>query len=312
MANHYLTANFRSFFGKLNPGSSFEAIASSEYNTIKGLIENRNGPAAVLSPTCFLQGSYRQQTAIYSINDVDIVALCQLWQPGATGGIGRTYGRNEIFEIIAAPLRTDRRYASKLRFGPTSMCIKVDLGIKVEILPVVFKAGNNDPQKEPFRLYRPESNTWKDGYARYHQRWLTWKNRQDATGGNFIPAIKVFKHLRSKFGVNAVSFHIECFLYKLPDELFLGSPADYLLTLFDYIAATPATTWYSGVCRTPCSDRDIFTGPEWSLASWTQFHKVIELGARAARLANESPTQSGAIEDWQMILGADYFPANVS
>jgi hypothetical protein len=36
------------------------------------------------------------------------------------------------------------------------MCVKVDLGIKVEILPVVFKQGTNDWQAEPFRLYRPE------------------------------------------------------------------------------------------------------------------------------------------------------------
>ncbi len=310
MANHYLTANFRSFFGRLNPGTSFESVASKEYNTIKDLIEDPDGPAAVLSPTCFLQGSYRQQTAIYSINDVDIVALCNLWHPG--GGTGRGYGRNEIFDIIAAPLRADLRYKSKLRFGPTSMCIKVDLGIKVEILPVVFKAGNSDPQKEPFRLYRPESSNWEDGYARYHQQWLSWKNRQDKTAGNFIPAIKVFKHLRTQFNLDAVSFHIECLLHKLSDELFLGSPANYLLTLFECIAATPASTWYSSVCRTPCGDRDIFTSTEWSLASWTQFHKVMELYARAARLANESSTQSGAIEAWQTILGADYFPASVS
>ncbi len=65
MAIHYLSANFNSFFGRLNPGTSFEATASSLYNTIKGLIEDRRGLAAGLSPTCFLQSSYRQQTAIY-------------------------------------------------------------------------------------------------------------------------------------------------------------------------------------------------------------------------------------------------------
>src|SRR5207249_704185 len=107
---------------------------------------------------------------------------------------------------------------------------------------------------------------------------------------NFIPAIKVFKHLRSQVGVDAVSFHIECLLYSLPDTLFLGGPADYLPTLFEHIAATPANVWYASVCRTPCGDRDIFTGSEWGLASWTQFHEIIKVAARAARLASQIPT----------------------
>src|SRR5438128_1289052 len=81
-----------------------ELTASSEHNTIRGLIEARDGPAAELAPVTFLQGSYRQQTAIYEINDVDIVALCKLWYPGNGIGGGRNYGRDEIFRIIAAPL----------------------------------------------------------------------------------------------------------------------------------------------------------------------------------------------------------------
>jgi hypothetical protein len=219
MAMHHLARHFRYFFSRLNPSPSFEQVASREYNTIKGLIESRSGPAAELSPMCFLQGSYRQQTAIYTINDVDIVVLCELWQPGFAGGFGRTYGRDAIFDIIAAPLLADGRYRQKVRYGPTSMCIKVDLGIKIEILPVVYKGGNSDPQVEPFRLYRPENQQWEDGYARYHQAHLSRKNAALRTGGNFIPAIKVLKHLRSRFALDAVSFHLEC-LRKIP----LGAP----------------------------------------------------------------------------------------
>ena len=121
-----------------DPGSSFAATASSEYNTIKGLIEGRSGPAAVLSPTCFLQGSYRQETAIYSISDADIVALCQLWYPASGGSSGGPiYCRDDIFRVIAAPLLADQRYCDKVRYGSQSICTKVDLGIKVEILPTM-------------------------------------------------------------------------------------------------------------------------------------------------------------------------------
>lgn len=309
MAIHQLSTHFASFFRRLNPGASFEATASSQYNTIKGLIEDRQGRAAVLSPVCFLQGSYKQQTAIYTINDVDIVVLCRLWHPAPVGVGSVGYGRNEIFDLIAAPLRADGRYVSKIRYGPNSMCIKVDLGIKVEILPVVYKADNNDSDKEPFRLYRPPHGQWEDGYARYHQQWLTIKNSANRTGGNFVPMIKILKHLRSLMKLEAVSFHLECLLFSVPDAYFLGSPADYIPAVFNYIASTPAATWYSRRCMTPCGDRDIFTAEEWSLAGWNGFHDILtRIWTRGSNLASQSADRAAGIEFWRIVLGEDYFP----
>jgi hypothetical protein len=86
VAEHALTRNFDHFFGKLNPRPTFEQSASAHYAAVKDLIEDRRGLASELSPICFLQGSYRNETATYTINDVDIVALCELWQPGSGGG----------------------------------------------------------------------------------------------------------------------------------------------------------------------------------------------------------------------------------
>jgi hypothetical protein len=311
MATHFLSTHFASFFGSLNPGSSFETTAASQYNSIKELLENTRGPAAILSPSCFLQGSYRQQTAIYSINDVDIIALCQLWQPGAAAG-GRSFGRDDIFQIIASALHADGRYRGKVNYGPGSMCIKVDLGIQVEILPVVFKAGNNEPQSEPFRLYRPERAVWEDGYARYHQQWLTWKNRNDKTGGNFIPAVKVVKHLRSRYGLDAVSFHIECLLFSIPDALFQGSAADYIPAILEYVASQSAATHFQNGCNTPCGERNIFSDSEWQFQKWQTFHNHVITWSRAASAARGSANKSDAIRVWQALLGDDHFPAQVS
>jgi hypothetical protein len=49
MATNALSQHFASFFGRLNPGASFEATTSSQYNTIKDLIEDPRGLAAALS-----------------------------------------------------------------------------------------------------------------------------------------------------------------------------------------------------------------------------------------------------------------------
>lgn len=297
------------FFRRLNPSPTFESQASSEYNSIKSLIEDRRGLAGELAPVCFLQGSYKQDTAIYTINDVDLIALCKLWQPSA-GGSRRTYGRDEIFKVIAAPLLNDRRYGGKVRYNSGSMCIKVELGIKVEILPVVFKSGNDDPGVEPFRLYRPETGQWEDGYARYHQQWLTWKNAAERTAGNFVPAIKVLKHLRSHYRLDAVSFHLECLLFALSNETFGGGAADWIANVLGRIAATPAATWYQWRLETPCKDgRDIFSGAEWKAESWLAFHQCVVAWARAAQAAVSETRRERAIALWQTLLGDDFFPA---
>jgi hypothetical protein len=310
MAVYSLSDNFKSFFTRLNPSPTFEAQAASEYSSIKTLIEDPHGLAAELAPACFLQGSYRQQTAIYTINDVDIVALCGLSYPGPIGG--QSYGRDRIFSIVAAPLVGDARYRGKVYYRASSMCIKIDLGIKVEILPVVYKAGQNDFAKEPFILYRPEKGTWEDGYARYHQQLLSWKNAPGQTNGIFIPAVKVFKHLRSRFKLDAVSFHLECLLFSFPNVLFQGGPADYIAAILSHIAGTAADVWYRYRCDTPCKERDVFTAQEWDLPSWKSFHAAVVVWSRAAAIARQAGDRAVAIRAWQSLLGDDFFPASVS
>lgn len=307
MATHVLSNHFVSFFGNLNPAPSFEATASSQYNSIKSLIERPNNSCSILSPVCFLQGSYKQQTAIYTINDVDIVALCQLWSPGSGGG-GRSYSRDDIFNLIAAPLLEDKRYSSKVNFGPNSMCVKADLSIKVEILPVVFKAGNYDQTVEPFRLYRPSSGNWEDGFARYHQWYLSQKNSNEKTGGNFIPAVKILKHLRTLNELHAVSFHLECLLYFLEDSIFVGSPSDYIPAVLNFIASYTAEAWYKAVVKTPCGDRTLFSVTEWPLERWKLFHTWIQYWAKVATIARDASTKIEAIRNWRILLGDAFFP----
>jgi Second Messenger Oligonucleotide or Dinucleotide Synthetase domain len=311
MAVHALSAHFDRFFRRLNPSASFEQTASSEHRSITALIENRQGPAGALQPTCFLQGSYRQDTAIYTINDVDIVALCRLWYPPSSGSGPSYWTRDRIFDTVAAAIAASPRYAGKVRYGPTSMVIHVDLAIKVEVLPVVFRAGNSNPQAEPFVLYRPERRQWEEGYAREHQRLLTLRNSV-LTGSNFKPMIKVLKHLRSHWGAGAVSFHLECLLYALPAVTFLGGPADYIANVLTAIAATSADDWYRSVLMTPCGDRDIFTSAEWTRDSWFAFHDWVGKWLPAAAFARDTPNRAKAIEAWQLLLGDRFFPATVS
>lgn len=317
MPMHALGKHFDSFFGRLNPGSSFEQRAASEHQSIIRLIQDASGLAARFSPTCYLQGSYRQQTAIYAINDVDIVVCCHLPSFPVALWSEQRWKRDELFETIAAPLRADPRYQDKIRYESASMCIKVDLGIKVEILPVVHRpwlAGSDD---EPFFLYRPKAGSWENGYARRHQQHLSEKNAQPRTGGNFIPSIKVLKHLRTHHGLDVVSFHLECLLYSLQDHLFRGSPAASIAAILHAIAGTSAEGWYyrgrgmRSAIMTPCGERSLFSKTEWTWERWKTFHEWALFLDSLAQAACRAPDKAVAIQTWQLLLGEDFFSTEV-
>lgn len=225
------------------------------------------------------------------------------------GGTGwGSWSRDDIFGTVAAPLLDDQRYRDKVRYNSQSMCIKLDTDPRIEVLPVVYKSGNFDPAVEPFRLYRPENNQWEDGFARYHKRCLSWKNNLVNTGGNFVPAIKVFKHLRTKYSIPAVSFHIECLLYSLPNSVFRGGPADYIADVLTEIVATSASSWYGRYLPTPCEDRDIFTSTEWSRANWEAFYRAANDWSLKANIARYATDRDVAVDYWRQLLGPDFFP----
>src|SRR5690348_6488963 len=122
MAVHAFTKQFQAFFGYLNPSPSFTSRAASQHSTITALLGQADGPASALAPRCFLQGSYKQQTAIYTINDVDLVALCRAKQ-GLGGFLLENRARalrDEIFATLGSVLESDGRYRGKVRYGANS------------------------------------------------------------------------------------------------------------------------------------------------------------------------------------------------
>jgi Second Messenger Oligonucleotide or Dinucleotide Synthetase domain len=244
MAQHALSANFGYFFRRINPSPTVTAQAASEYNSIKRILECDPTLSSALNAQCYLQGSYGWETAIYDINDVDIVLFCQgLYYPAAQGSVsvpGTSWDRDRIFNAVASAMYNDQRYRDKLMPVKTdSMCVKVDLGIKVEILPVVRNSGNVVTDREPFYLWRPERRQWELGFASTHRSYLSAKNL--TTAGNFIPMIKVMKHLRTMGGLDAVSFHIESLLYRIDDSQFLDGPAEYIPRVLSLSRASPPT-----------------------------------------------------------------------
>jgi len=121
--------------------------------------------------------------------------------------------------------------------------------------------------------------------------------------------VKVLKHLRSLHRVDAVSFHLECLLFQVIDQVYGGSPSEYICRVLNHLAVIDVADWYRMTIYTPCGDRDIFTAAEWSWLSWTEFHRQVRQWAAIACAASNATDRQTAVRLWQNLLGADYFPA---
>jgi hypothetical protein len=319
MAVHALSEHFDWFFRRINPSPTYTSIASSELNNVQALLQAADAPAAPLAPRVFAQGSYRQETAIHTINDLDVVALCTaLTHPPVTTGWGgpggRSFSRDEIFSLLASALARDHRYRGKIRYRDQSLCIKIDLSIKVEILPAVMRTGITDVDGEPFRMYRPERGEWVDGYARQHRALMSTKNA--AAGGRYIPMVKVLKHLRDTWPGfdpdDAISFHLECLLYHVPNALFFGTVAHVIAQVLGWIVAFPPDRAIWSGLRSPCGDKELFSSTEWAYDAYSGFHETAKAWAAAAALAVQAADRYQAIRWWKHLLGDDYFPWSVT
>lgn len=309
-----LSANFGAFFKRLNPSPTYVTLASQAQARIRGLLESRGGSAADLRVRCFLQGSYGRHTAIHTINDVDIVALCgPAWRDSAN----RTT-RDQLFDVLSDAITADKAYRGKIRFGANSICIKVKLvGIKVEVLPALHAPGEAF-QYEPFYMFRtgegPRDEGWEPAFGRYHQNRLTKKN--SATDGSFIPLVKVLKHVRSIDELladgDAVSFHLECLLHAIRDYVYSGNILETIERVLGAIAGFgPDEAEGSGVL-TPCRDKRLFSQTEWEIVAYDRFHQCALRWHRLAREANASSNEDRAIDAWQELFGESYFPRNVT
>jgi len=310
-AENKLAPNFTYFIKRINPSPTYEQAAASAHSQITSLIENREGPAGDLRIKCFLQGSYKQETAIHTINDVDIVALCSLsYSPSANQKT-----RDQIFEMIAAAIAENATYKDIIRHRKRSICIKVELeGVKLEILPAIREKGKPF-EYEPFYIFRPNENesldgNWDVGFARIHQKLIT--NKNVSTGGLFVPMIKVLKHLRSidpKFKIeDAISFHIECLLYALKDSIYEGSTCECLESVLKALAGFSSDKAIKSQIKSPCREKLLFDSSEWNIEAYARFHEAVIRWHNLTSQANREPDKEKAIDIWINLLGETYFP----
>lgn len=218
-----------------------------------------------------LQGSYKNDTALSDINDVDIVALDL--HPGATW--------QAIFGRIEAILQGSPHYAGKWTRG--DKCIRVNTRMKVDIVPAIGTA-----DRDPIKVFSFSKNKDRQNWPRGHYESGAAKSR--TTNGHFKQSVRLFKRWAKCWfpGTKvAPSYYIECALHARPDSDFSGD----LAATFERIASGLAATSYRST-RLPriAGDGDLFTAEEWGSAEFSRFQNQLTASledVRAARTARD-------------------------
>jgi hypothetical protein len=228
----------------------------------------------------FLQGSYRNDTGVADINDVDIIALRTGLVSTHFTGVASTNSVpwTRIFADLQAALESAAQYRGKTQQG--DKCIKVLTSINADVVPGV-RIGTADA--DPVAVFSRREASERKNYPRQHYRIGVDKNY--ATNGAFKPSVRLFKHWARNWFVDpqtAPSFYLESLVHSRPNNEFALDAASAFVLLASGITKDVSR---SSVVRTVAGDKDILVASEWNPDRFevfkTQLNTSLGLAARA-------------------------------
>lgn len=238
-----------------------------------------------------LQGSYKNDTCLRDMNDVDIVVVrrdTRSLQFSSASGY-HPVDWNRLFSQIEQKLQNDHRYRGKWNRG--DKCIKLSTGVNIDIVPAVVISG---PTEDPIAVYSFRERRERKNSPRTHYNNGAAKSRQ--TNGNFKQAVRLFKRwAKAHFGDRKVapSYYIECLLYSLPNHLFTGDLALDFVNLGKEILGHyhRVTSFSQNQLARIAGEGNLLSEAEWNGSSFGEFcnklHSSLPHAERALRETNQ-------------------------
>jgi hypothetical protein len=239
----------------------------------------------------FLQGSYRNGTAIADINDVDIVAQYKPWY--------RPIAHEDWTWLLAHVAQILTR--TTLIQAPVSLgdkCVKLGGSPKADIVPSIGRSpySSSDPVYIHWRrAYEDIAN-----YPRVH--YDNGVKKQGATDDAYKPTVRLFKRWAGQYAnLVAPSFYIECAVYSVPDDKF----DSYLPLSFASVGVKLLEYTRSTVINSVAGDKDILVANEWRPEQFEDFPRRLSADLKHVLAAMRSTSEADANYEWRLAFG-DY------
>lgn len=242
-----------------------KAVAQSRdtYAAIKRALESQNTQFYGKDFQIFLQGSYGNDTNIFSESDVDIVIRLDATYHYDESKLSpqqlaifqstfasATYSYEDFKASVIAALRSS--FSTSVDLGNKAVRIKANGNRRdADVIPATqFRRYYDSPQGPKFvdgiRL------TTRDGravinYPKQHSDNCTIKHQ--TTRSRFKPVVRIFKNMRRRLVDDGIidrslapSYFIEGLLYNVPNNCFTGSNGDAVVAVINWILETTDRT----------------------------------------------------------------------
>lgn len=244
-----------------------------------------------------LQGSYRNDTAVRDIDDVDIVVIAKHAQSGVFCTVSpgmATITWDTIYSRIEKALINHSPFYGKVHRH--NKCIRLQGELNCDIVPAVKIS---DPSKDPVAIY-----SWKDGkefqnFPRTHYENGVAKNQRCQQ--RYKPAVRMLKAWADKAFSSAAShicpsFYLECIVYSAPDECFSGDKAE----MFSAIIKHAGSISYShDRVLSIAGDKDILVETEWASSNFHAFQDAFSESGRYVDAALFAASAISSAEYWK-------------
>ncbi len=245
----------------------------------------------------FLQGSYKNDTSVRDLNDVDIVAL-RKYTVSTVFSEERyptSVSWNDIFAEVRARLEAAQRFRGKISYG--DKCVKVNAEWKADVVPAV-RIRRYD--QDPVAIYSFREAKERKNFPRVHYENGVEKHQQ--TGETFKPVVRMFKrwvenHWPSDATV-APSFYVESLIYNVPNDRFESDLATAFFRVGYWIEKNVTPT-SPPVVSSVAKDKDILVDSEWKLANFARFHTQLVTATSLVATALKASTQADAVRYWR-------------
>lgn len=241
----------------------------------------------------FIQGSYKNTTAISDINDVDIVAVkLNVYSAEHSSVVIENpvpYPWEKIFIEIIEKLKNQHLY--QWRITPKEKCITIETtNLKADIVPAIQV--HEDVTIDPIAIRKYSGNHLT--YPRIH-----FKNgvtKHSRTNNNYKPLVRMFKNWAKNYlPLDTISSHkIESLLYNIPDENFMDDHFVSFILISSSIIKLLSTT--SNKILSVCGSENICDN--WDISKRQLFINKLSEAKNFALLAYKSTSQKEALSNW--------------
>jgi hypothetical protein len=239
----------------------------------------------------FLQGSYRNGTAIADINDVDIVARRK-----ATNAPLSAATWESLFNTIARKLRDSHRVSGTVSLG--DKCVKLKgTSFNADIVPAV---AIGDFTKDPIAIWSRRQKRQRPNYPRTH--YDNGVKKHSATSEAFKPTVRLFKRWArqySSLAETAPSFYIECAVHAVSN----GKFSTYLPLSSAEVGREICGWSRSKVVYSVAGDKDVLVKDEWHPDKFEAFQATLVPDLRYVVRAMNASTMEEANRLWKLAFG---------